>query len=598
MILNLVELSGASDTMADHKHVLLTALGKVARETTYELSGNTVTEPLAPLALVRLVDAGARPQHVVALVTEGAAETTWPVFREGIQSSLGIDAEQVRIPNGVSTSEIGAILDLCADALRATTEVTLDITQGLRHFPFIMYALGVYLQTLRDVRIRAVYYGVLELPGDTKQIIDLGTLLTLPDWFFATRMFRDTGATRAMAELVNTFVEQVQAQARRSDNDPAIFRLAAETKRLVKHLQGVSFAYESGMPLELGRSSSLLATTLRPNQLPKVFAETTPLAGEIATMVSATARVLSFDALPAKKGEWKESIALNSLELERQARLIDQYLQRDQLPLAVGLMEEWIVSWVLLRTGTAANWLKYHPDRRKAAAQLGALAAFAESGVESCQLTEQQKHWAAFWRQLTDLRNTLHHHGMRSHAVATVPNTLSNIVRFWDDVRTGSAQLPQLGGGKGRLLMTPVGNRHGVLFSAIRITQPDRCLAVCSEQSRPKIDDAIRHADFEGSLEILVVADAFSGFDEIPHLVNSAAPWLLEADSIQANLTGGTTLMGIVVQQLVEKAKQFARPTRRLVLVDRRPPDQQDSDPFVLSDHHWLDAPEENEIDR
>lgn len=54
-------------------------------------------------------------------------------------------------------------------------------------------------------------------------------------------------------------------------------------------------------------------------------------------------------------------------------------------------------------------------------------------------------------------------------------------------------------------------------------------------------------------------------------------------------MTGGTTLMGIVVQQLVEVSEKLDRPTRRFALIDRRPPHKQDTEPYVLSDSQWLD---------
>ena len=85
------------------------------------------------------------------------------------------------------------------------------------------------------------------------------------------------------------------------------------------------------------------------------------------------------------------------------------------------------------------------------------------------------------------------------------------------------------------------------------------------------------------------LVDPHGGFDEITKAVDQVRPYLLEADEVVANMTGGTTLMGIIVQQLVEEAQKLDRPVRRFVLIDRRPPARQDQDPFVQSDCHWLD---------
>ena len=80
------------------------------------------------------------------------------------------------------------------------------------------------------------------------------------------------------------------------------------------------------------------------------------------------------------------------------------------------------------------------------------------------------------------------------------------------------------------------------------------------------------------------------GFDEIDKAATQARQRLLDADEVIANMTGGTTLMGLVIQRLVEEAQRLDRPVRRFALIDRRTPAEQDSEPFVQGDDHWLDA--------
>ncbi len=47
--------------------------------------------------------------------------------------------------------------------------------------------------------------------------------------------------------------------------------------------------------------------------------------------------------------------------------------------------------------------------------------------------------------------------------------------------------------------------------------------------------------------------------------------------------------MGLLIQRLVEEARNLDRKVQRFALIDRRPPDEQDSDPFVQSEHYYLD---------
>ena len=105
------------------------------------------------------------------------------------------------------------------------------------------------------------------------------------------------------------------------------------------------------------------------------------------------------------------------------------------------------------------------------------------------------------------------------------------------------------------------------------------------------IDEAVQRARFTGTTCRILVNDPHGGFDELVRVRSEAGEFLLEADYIVANLTGGTTLMGLMAQQLVEAGSCFSRPFRRFALIDRRPPAEQDAEPWVQSDFSWLDEP-------
>jgi len=77
---------------------------------------------------------------------------------------------------------------------------------------------------------------------------------------------------------------------------------------------------------------------------------------------------------------------------------------------------------------------------------------------------------------------------------------------------------------------------------------------------------------------------------EFDGLIDDASRWLFEADEIHANLTGGPTLMGVLVGELVKRAsREYQRPVRECLLIDPRPPEQQRTDPWQLGDIHYLD---------
>ena len=58
--------------------------------TEYEWNGKKATAGLTPLALVQLLDKAQLPNHVVALVTQGAKRETWQPFRAGNLSNTQV----------------------------------------------------------------------------------------------------------------------------------------------------------------------------------------------------------------------------------------------------------------------------------------------------------------------------------------------------------------------------------------------------------------------------------------------------------------------------------------------------------------------------
>ena len=592
---------------SDAPHILLTSLGtRVFKNTIYKWKGKEATADLAPLALIELFDklGLSRPDRFVAVVTKDAETTTWPVFQDWVSTNLRIKPELIPIDDGRNSGEIRQILESVADPkyIPEGAELTLDVTQGFRHFPFIFYALVLYLKSLRGVNIRGVYYGMAEgiPPADPKPIIDLQPLLELPEWFYAVRMFRDQGTTMSMANMLQPLADQLndeRGQLFKAGDAKAGRKLAAqanEVRNSVDWLQRYAFAYESALPLELGKASKGLIDSIQ-KPLSAGSVGLPPLFAELTEGITIAAENSAFGKFPRRGGGWKENICLDEAELERQACMIDIYLSRDQLSVGVGLMREWVVSWAIWKSGKVEEcekWLN-NEVRRRYERILGAIGASAKSKSSRFTMTPVQVEFRDFWNQLTDnLRNALHHHAMRPEALEQVPNSLKKVQEFWNQLKTdglkvkGRITLPPLGG---RLLISPQGRRPGVLFSALKVADPDTCLVICSDISIDSTRDAAREAGFKGNIEQIKLEDPLGGFAEIDTVAERSHGYLSYANEVTANITGGTTLMGVIVQRLVEDAQELNRPVRRFALIDRRLQEEQDSDPFVVGEFHWLD---------
>ena len=252
-------------------HILLTSLGTQARETKYQWGERKAEASLAPLALVQLLDSSQRPNRVVAVATQEAKDKTWQTFHAGICQGLGFEPQLVLIPSGSSRDEIRQILEKVARCVPENAELTLDVTQGLRHFPFIFYALVLYLTSLRGVEVRGAYYGMIEGSSrdEAKPIVDLRPLLELPEWFHAVRMFRDQGTTLPIADLLEPLgrrLEKEKEEQFKAGNQAEGQERIAQVKQVkdaVDWLGKRSFAYEAALPLELGKASRRLRDSIK-----------------------------------------------------------------------------------------------------------------------------------------------------------------------------------------------------------------------------------------------------------------------------------------------------------------------------------------------
>jgi hypothetical protein len=280
---------------------------------------------------------------------------------------------------------------------------------------------------------------------------------------------------------------------------------------------------------------------------------------------------------------------------------VGDLLKRRNLPAALGLMNEWTVSWVLWNLSSVDNWLDYRKLRRIAAGRIGALTEAADDSDLARLLTPEQCELAGYWRALSSVRNALHHHGMRRLDVFddNFDKPLQEAMSYWTD---HLRHLPRLcfefrGRRHRRLLVSPVGERPGVLFSAVKRATadggpPDFCLIVCSAKSEPSVPEALSQAGFDGEHLLLRLEDPYAGKDERKRIIREARRELAAADEVLVNITGGTTLIGVVAEDLAHEARRFVRPVRRFALIDKRPPEQQKREPFVEGDILWLDEEE------
>lgn len=568
-------------TSSTDERILLTALGVNPRATVYAIGAATARAEHAPLALLDLLDPDDIPSRLVALLTPLAKEQVWNSFRSAC-TARGVECSALDIPDGTTTADITATLHRIAAAVPQGCKLVLDLTHGYRHLPFLFYPLCLYLSAFRGVRIVSAWYGRLEggEPGTPKPLIRLDPLLQLPEWLYAVRVFVDTGNP---APLAGRFTALRDSLPKGPERGPS--RSAAEA------LIGVSHAYELGLPLELGLKAGKLSYALAQQPLGQMQGLDLPLAAELQGDLLKAIESFRFPGnnglgIGQASGKWKRTAVLDRPELLRQAELVDLYLARNQFGQALGLMREWVVSLGVLHRGTSQRWLD-RAERVRVERELGSLVRLRAQKVA---LSDDHGFWATFWDLLGQTRNALAHAGMREDAVALGEAELRDIRDGWAKVKAAERAWESLGGGGGALLVSPLGRSPGVLYSAILAANPAVLLVVCSADTKDHAALGIERAGFTGAVAYVQMMDPLCGFDEMNALGTQVRPTLLAADEVVVNLTGGTTLMGIIVQRMFELARELQRPSRRLLLTDSRSPGEQMQNPWLASPWRWLDA--------
>jgi len=233
--------------------------------------------------------------------------------------------------------ELLEIVHIILQSIPEDSELTLDLTHGLRPIPFLFFTSCLYLQALKGVRIRNVWYGKLER-RNVGPFVDLSVLLHMVDWFQAVHSFREMRNPEALVDKMNSI----------SLSQPEERGLDKFFTDIVNNLKDFTIFYGAGLPLELGRSSASLQSKY--SRLMEKFnasAIPIPLAEDLMEEIVSAARPLSLSN-QRSAGDWKIKLPLDLEEIHREALLIDKYFEGGFYNNALGLLREFIITRSML----------------------------------------------------------------------------------------------------------------------------------------------------------------------------------------------------------------------------------------------------------
>ena len=218
-------------------HALITFLGRTPREqgqgyreTTYEFpDGCKATTAVLGWNLAKRL----KPDRVIILGTSGSMwdflaesagieeEEVWVELTQAVENQtvsdsllqkikllieehLGIKTQLCLIPKGLTEAEQLNVLDIMAQATEGVDELSLDVSHAFRHLPMIAIVAASYLQSIRDVQFKSLWYGFYDPDTKIGTVYDLKGLLHLFEWVRALSQFEHTGDYGALADLLPT----------------------------------------------------------------------------------------------------------------------------------------------------------------------------------------------------------------------------------------------------------------------------------------------------------------------------------------------------------------------------------------------------------
>jgi hypothetical protein len=136
-----------------------------------------------------------------------------------------------------------------------------------------------------------------------------------------------------------------------------------------------------------------------------------------------------------------------------------------------------------------------------------------------------------------------------------------------------------------KILYSPLGFACGSLFSAIVLTRPDHVIVITSQKAAQNLPSTVEaatrfHPSF--TIEAFIISDPFAGFNEGRELAKrlaAAGSGYPDGSEFVVNIAGGTTALQDCAQAV---ARMLG--ANEVAVIDRREPEEQRSNPFVVGE--------------
>lgn len=159
------------------------------------------------LVLMLLTDLARKNNWDKNLKTRFCAKLQQEVAYQGLEKILldmNLSYLDIAIPDGKDSDEMWEIFEVIFDKLQEGDELYLDITNSFRYLPMLLVVLVNYAKLLKNVKVKAIFYGNYEArdkESNIAPIMDLLPLSVLQDWTLAASDYLRYGQVEKLFEL-------------------------------------------------------------------------------------------------------------------------------------------------------------------------------------------------------------------------------------------------------------------------------------------------------------------------------------------------------------------------------------------------------------
>lgn len=159
------------------------------------------------LVLMLLTDLARKNNWDKNLKTRFCAKLQKEVAYQGLEKILldmNLSYQDIAIPDGKDSEQMWEIFEVIFDELQDGDELYLDITNSFRYLPMLLVILVNYAKLLKNVKVKAIFYGNYEArdkESNIAPIMDLLPLSVLQDWTLAASDYLRYGQVQKLYEL-------------------------------------------------------------------------------------------------------------------------------------------------------------------------------------------------------------------------------------------------------------------------------------------------------------------------------------------------------------------------------------------------------------